>query len=149
MLYEIDSPPTPDNSLILLHPADSVAIARVPIPAGQALQINGNAVTARAGIPAGHKIAIRALQPGDPVYRFGNVIGFATTHVSTGDHVHVHNLGYEERNANEIRPETVPPRATRTATSTFLGYPRPDGRAGTRQQLRCLYFGADRTKLRR
>jgi len=61
MLYEIDSPPTPDNSLILLHPADSVAIARVPIPAGQALQINENTVTARASIPAGHKIAIRAL----------------------------------------------------------------------------------------
>jgi altronate hydrolase len=135
MLYEIDSPPTPDNSLILLHPADSVAIARVPIPAGQALQINENTVTARASIPAGHKIAIRALQPGDPVYRFGNVIGFATAHVTTGEHVHVHNLGYEERNVNEIRPEAVPPRASRTATSTFLGYPRTDGRAGTRNYI--------------
>jgi altronate hydrolase len=135
MLYEIASPPTPDNSLILLHAGDSIAIARVPIPAGEILHINGNAVTSLAPIPAGHKIAIRPAGAGDPVYRFGNVIGFATVRIAAGEHVHTHNLGYEERNVNEIRPEKVPPRATRTSTATFLGYPRTDGRAGTRNYI--------------
>jgi altronate hydrolase len=135
MLYEIDSPPTPDNSVILLHSADSVAIARVPIPAGQTLNINGQTVTSRAPIPAGHKIAIRPMPKADPVYRYGNVIGFATTSIAAGDHIHVHNLGYQELNVNEIQPESVSPRSTHTSTATFLGYPRPDGRAGTRNYI--------------
>jgi len=135
MLYEIDSPPTAENSLILLHPGDSVAIARVSIPAGQALQLTGKAITSLSPIPAGHKIAMRPMQPGDPVYRFGNVIGFATASIAAGEHVHVHNLGYEERNVNEIRPEAIPPRGNRASAATFLGYPRPDGRAGTRNYI--------------
>jgi altronate hydrolase len=135
MLYEIDSPPTPDNSVILLHPADSVAIARVPISAGQTVQVAGQAIAARAAIPAGHKIALRPLATGEAVYRFGNIIGFATAPIQTGDHVHVHNLGYEERNANEVRPESIPPRSSRLSNATFMGYARPDGRAGTRNYI--------------
>lgn len=135
MLYEIDSPPTQGNSLILLHPGDSVAIARVPVSAGQTLNVAAQTVTARAAIPAGHKIAIRSLHSGDPVYRFGNIIGFATAPIAIGEHVHVHNLGYEERNANEVRPESIPPRATQSSTATFHGYQRPDGRAGTRNYI--------------
>jgi altronate hydrolase len=135
MLYEIDAPPTPDNSVILLHPADSVAIARVPIPAGQTINIASQPIVARAAIPAGHKIAIRAVAAGEPIHRFGNIIGFATAPIQIGDHVHVHNLGYEERNANDVRPEVIPPRSTKTSTASFLGYRRPDGRAGTRNYI--------------
>ena len=135
MLYEIDSPPTPDNSAILLHPSDSVAIARVPIPAGQTLYINGQPVTARALIPAGHKMAIRAIASGEAVHRYGNIIGFATAPIAIGDHIHTHNLGYQELNANEIHPEFVAPRSTKHATANFHGYARPDGRAGTRNYI--------------
>ncbi len=135
MLYEIAAPPTPDNSAILLHPSDSVAIARVPILAGETLNIQGHAVTSRSAVPVGHKIAIRSVLSGDPVYRYGNAIGFATAPIEIGDHVHVHNLGYHELNVNEIRPESIPPRSTRNSTATFHGYPRPDGRAGTRNYI--------------
>jgi altronate hydrolase len=135
MLYEIDAPPTPDNSVILLHAGDSVAIARVGIPAGQTLRIKGNAVTSRAPIPAGHKMAIHAIAAGEAVYRYGNVIGFATVPIAAGEHIHVHNLGYQECNVNEIRPESIPPRANHACTATFLGYPRLDGRAGARNYI--------------
>jgi altronate hydrolase len=135
MLYEIAAPPTPDNSAILLHPTDSVAIARVAIPRGQTLAVNGKAVISLAAIPAGHKIAIRPIAASDPVYRYGNVIGFATAPISTGEHVHVHNLGYQELDAGEIRPEAVPPHALHASSATFLGYPRRDGRAGTRNYI--------------
>jgi len=135
MLYEIDSPPTPENSVILLHPSDTVAIARVPIPSSQTLTVAGRSVTARASIPAGHKIALRPIAAGEPIYRFGNIIGFAKSPITTGDHVHVHNLGYEERNANEVRPESIPPRISKPSTASFHGFLRPDGRAGTRNYI--------------
>jgi altronate hydrolase len=135
MLYEIDAPPTPDNSVILLHADDSVAIARVAIPAGQTLRIKANSVTARTPIPAGHKMAIRPIKSGEPVYRYGNVIGFATTDIAIGDHIHTHNLGYQELNVNEVRPESIQPPSIHKSTATFLGYQRSDGRAGTRNYI--------------
>ncbi len=44
-------------------------------------------------IPPGHKVATRAIAPGEPVRRYSQVIGFATRDDRPGDHVHVHNLG--------------------------------------------------------
>ena len=118
MLYEIDSPPTPGNSLILLHPADSVAIARVPVPAGTVLNISGQTVTSRAALPglSDRHSPIELRRSRLPVREH---YWFRTAAIQVGDHVHVHNLGYEERNANEIRPESIPPRSTRSSTATF------------------------------
>ena len=134
MLYAIDNPATAANSAILLHPKDSVAIARVPLRPGQKLQVNEE-VTVAAEIPAGHKLAIRAISPGEPVYRYGNVIGFAKTAIYPGQHIHTHNLVYEELDTLQVDVPARPPRPTRTSTRTFAGYVRPDGRVGTRNYL--------------
>src|SRR4051812_39310737 len=102
MLYEIESQAAAHNSTILLHPDDSVAIARKNIEAGRDLEVNGVSVRTLASIPAGHKVAIRAVGAGDPVYRYGNVIGFATSAIHPGEHVHVHNLGYQELDTADV-----------------------------------------------
>ncbi len=44
------------------------------------------------GIPFGHKVALRGIPRGQPVRKYGVVIGHATANISSGDHVHVHNL---------------------------------------------------------
>ena len=46
----------------------------------------------RARIPAGHKIAVRAVAQGKPVRRYDQIIGFATRDIAPGEHVHLHNL---------------------------------------------------------
>ena len=48
--------------------------------------------TARAAIPYGHKLALVSLAAGEPIVKYGEIIGLATLAVSPGDHVHVHNL---------------------------------------------------------
>ena len=50
---------------IRLHPDDDVVIARVEIPAGTLIQREG--VRTEAAIPAGHKLATRAVEPGKPI----------------------------------------------------------------------------------
>ncbi len=76
------------------------------------------------------------LLPGEPVIRYGNVIGFATRPILPGDHVHVHNLGYKELDPSEIRPGDAPPRSSaQTERVTFNGYKRDDGRVGTRNYI--------------
>ena len=52
MLVEITKVPNAENSAIHLHPTDNVAIARVPLPAGAELRINGLPLTTLDAIPA-------------------------------------------------------------------------------------------------
>jgi altronate hydrolase len=134
MLYAIDNPATATNSAILLHPNDSVAIARVPLRAGQTLEVPA-AITLQNDIPAGHKLAIREIAAGEAVYRYGNVIGFATAAIHPGQHIHTQNLSYEELDTLAVDIPARMPRPVRTSTRTFQGYLRPDGRVGTRNYL--------------
>jgi altronate hydrolase len=135
MLYEIDSPPTEENAAILLHATDNVAVARVPLAVGQQLQIAGKAITAKSAVPSGHKIALRTIALGEQVLRYGHFIGKATSRIDAGDHVHTHNLGFQEEHAEEL---TIAPPAKRRSsgpTATFMGFRRADGRVGTRNYI--------------
>lgn len=49
-------------------------------------------LTARADVPIGHKVALKDLQPGDTVIKYGQDIGRIVAPVAKGEHVHVHNL---------------------------------------------------------
>jgi altronate hydrolase len=134
MLYAIDNPATAANSAILLHPDDSVAIARVPLRAGQVIQTPSE-TTLQFDVPAGHKVAIREIGVGQPVYRYGNLIGFATVAIHPGEHVHTHNLSYEEVNTAAFEIPARGARSEKVSTKFFQGYRRADGRAGTRNYL--------------
>src|SRR5438874_2131508 len=96
MLLEIAKLPTAENSAIHLHPTDNVAVARVPIPAGADLRIDGLPLVAQEAIPAGHKVALWDIEAGEVVERYGQVIGRAKQPIGAGRHVHTHNLAFEE-----------------------------------------------------
>jgi altronate hydrolase len=135
-LLEIQKLPTAENSAIHLHPTDNVAVARVPIPAGQTLRIDGSEVTAKSAVPAGHKIALKRINPGENVLRYGQRIGRASRTIERGDHVHTHNVSFEEIEfAYEFPEKEVPYPALPKDMPTFMGYQREDGRAGTRNYI--------------
>ena len=78
--------------LILLHPDDNVLVCVAPILSGDAMTIDGEAVTARVAVTVGHKVARRALAQGDKVLKYGAPIGSMTRPVERGDWVHMHNM---------------------------------------------------------
>jgi (2R)-sulfolactate sulfo-lyase subunit alpha len=43
-------------------------------------------------VPLGHKVALRDIEAGDQVVKYGVAIGLATNDIRAGQHVHVHNL---------------------------------------------------------
>jgi len=136
MLLEIAGVPTAENSVIHLHPRDNVAVARVPIAAGAELRVDGVSVVAAGPIPAGHKVALRGIAAGEIVLRYGQSIGRASTPIAAGEHVHIHNLAFEDLRQDYEFPavETgIPER--RQDGPTFLGYRREDGRVGTRNYI--------------
>ena len=136
MLLDIAKLPTAANSAIQLHPSDNVAIARVALAAGAELEIGGLRLQTRDAIPAGHKLALREIQPGQTVLRYGQSIGPARAAIHPGQHVHTHNLAFEELHFKYEFPssETALPEAYPDGP-TFLGYLRPDGRVGTRNYI--------------
>jgi altronate hydrolase len=136
MLLDIQKLPTAANSAIRLHPKDDVAIARVNIAAGTQLEIGGASVTARQDIPAGHKIALRAIAPGEMVHRYSHAIGRAKAPIAPGEHIHTHNLAFEELEFDYQFPavEVAPP-AHSAKAPVFMGYQREDGRVGTRNYI--------------
>ncbi len=76
--------------VIRLHPDDGVLIARSSLPPGMVV---AEGVTTVERIPAGHKVAIKPIAVGEPIRRYGQIIGFATMPIAPGQHVHVQNCG--------------------------------------------------------
>ncbi len=135
-LLEIAKLPTAENSAIRLHHNDNVAVARVPLSAGQTLRIDGLTITVRDAVPAGHKVALLPLRVGERVMRWGEPIGRATAVLEPGCHVHTHNVAYEEAPpAYEFPTVEVGLPPAPASMPTFLGFQREDGRVGTRNYI--------------
>lgn len=126
--------------LLRLHPDDDVLVAREPLKAGARFTVDGGEVSLRADIGRGHKVAVRPVRDGEPVRKYGQIIGFARGDIRPGDHVHLHNLGVHDfaRDpdfGSAARPlPPLPPGSGRT----FPGFDRPGGRAGTRNYIAIL-----------
>lgn len=124
------------KATIRLGADDDVVIALRELDSGTAIPEEQLACADR--IPAGHKIAVRALAAGQPVRRYGQVIGFATRAIGLGQHVHVHNL--EVREVDHDYQFGAAYRVTEPAPepATFQGIVRADGRVATRNYIGIL-----------
>ena len=140
-----------DNTATLLrdvHAGEDIAVGLPADGARVRLQV-------REDIAFGHKSAICAIAAGDEVLKYGEVIGRATCDIAPGEHVHVDNVeslrgrGDDQRMIAEGGGLTAAvdheelflrPCAFDASQATFMGYPRVDGSAGTRNLVgvRCL-----------
>jgi altronate hydrolase len=121
---------------IRLHAEDDVVIARVELPAGTLLPKEN--VRAAVRVPAGHKVAVRAVQKGKPVHRYNQIIGFATQDIAPGDHVHVHNVAMGDFQRDYAFSSLVKETQFVEKPATFLGIVRADGRVATRNYIGIL-----------
>lgn len=78
------------SPLLRLNMRDNVAVARLTLEPVALPELGGVQLSTR--ITQGHKVAITALQPGQAIIKYGQIIGFATQPIAVGDHVHTHNM---------------------------------------------------------
>ena len=121
---------------IRLSPEDNVVVAVDQITAGA----TAAGVTARQRVPRGHKMAIAAVDEGEPVQKYGQTIGFASKPILPGDWVHEHNVALRDfardyRFAEAAKNDEILPPDLR---ATFEGYLRPNGKTGTRNYIGIL-----------
>lgn len=47
-------------------------------------------------VPIYHKVAIHPIKLAEPIYKYGEIIGWATQDIQIGEHVHTQNLSSEK-----------------------------------------------------
>jgi altronate hydrolase len=126
----------PAPRTIRLSPDDNVVIAVDQIAPGATV----GGATASERVLRGHKMAITAIAEGEPVRKYGQIIGFASKPIAPGQWVHEHNVGLHDF-ARDYRigegaknDEVLPPELR----ATFEGYVRPNGKTGTRNYIGIL-----------
>jgi len=120
---------------VRLHPSDNVLVATADLPAGSAAGL-----TLSAAVPRGHKVAVAPIGTGEAIRKYNQVIGFATTDIAPGDHVHTHNTEFRafERDyafGADATPTAFVPDEER---AVFQGIVRSDGRVATRNYIGIL-----------
>ncbi len=83
----------PEGSAIILHPDDNVATALCDLACGTTLTLpDGTVLQTIEAIPFGYKVALRAIDAGEHVLKYGVPIGVAVWGISRGEKIHTHNL---------------------------------------------------------
>lgn len=127
----------PKSRTIRLSPVDNVAMALTEIPPGVEIE---EGVVSREPIPRGHKIAVKAIALGDPIRKYGQIIGFASKPIQAGEHVHVQNVAIhpfdrEYAIGADVKETVSVPEKER---DTFLGILRRNGQVATRNFIGVL-----------
>lgn len=121
---------------IKINEIDNVLVALKKIKAGTIVPDNDLEIILQEDILPGHKIAIKDIEKGDNIVKYGNPIGHAIKDIGQGEWVHSHNLKtnlsgsleYEYTpNLNKIQKKDGP--------TTFQGYKRKNGDVGIRNEL--------------
>lgn len=125
--------------ILRLNEADNIVVAIAELRPGTPVE---GAIRTSRRIPRGHKIAVRPIQQGEPIRKFGQIIGFAATPIAPGDWVHEQNvtMGGDFDRDYAFASEARPPETLREGEvpAHFQGFRRPDGRAGTRNYIGIL-----------
>jgi len=120
------------SALIRLKAEDNVLVAARPLGLGE--EVAGLGLRVRAQVPAGHKLAARAIRAGEPIVKCATTIGVAARDIAAGEHVHTHNVALpdpvrEHAFCADLRPVDYVAERDRAC---FRGFVREDGRVATR-----------------
>ncbi len=78
---------------LVINPKDSVAMVLENVNKKDIIQTIHGEITLLEDVEFAHKVAIVDIAAKQPVYKYGEEIGFAKTAIPKGAWVHGHNLG--------------------------------------------------------
>ena len=124
------------SNFIRLDAGDNVVTVTTALDAGTAVE----QVTTTGLVPRTHKIATAPIQEGEAVRKYAQIIGYASSDIQPGDHVHTHNVAFRNTDADyefatDLKPVTFVPEDER---DSFMGYRRENGKVGTRNYIGIL-----------
>lgn len=119
-----------------INEKDNVAIALKDLPKGTDI---GDGIVTQEAIPQSHKVTLKDLKKGDPILRYGVVLGTLKKDTPAGSWINEFSLILPERPdlhslpyGTNIKPKSELPDPPRT---TWMGYKNAHGPAGTKNML--------------
>ena len=73
-----------ETKYLKINPADNVVVAISDLKAGEAITVDGHAITLKEDVPAGHKVTLKDFAQGENIIKYGYPIGHAVTAVEQG-----------------------------------------------------------------
>lgn len=122
------------HSVLKIHPKDNVLVALQDLRKGQDILFNGDKYTLKTDVEAKHKFTTQDLNPGDPVFMYGVLVGKAKERIETGERISTGNLKHasdEYSLSAERKTDWHVPEENKWKNKTFMGYHRSDGSVGT------------------
>ena len=123
------------KDFIKINENDNVIVAIKELAEGEKVTVDGKEYTAAETIPAGHKMAICDIPQGGDVIKYGVRIGNAKENIKAGQWVHVHNIKTALGDLLTYTYEPVKTEEKKTEERTFMGFARPDGSVGVRNEV--------------
>jgi altronate hydrolase len=121
------------NTILQLHPSDSILVALRNLQAGQSVEHNGEKYALIENIPAKHKFYMKDMPAGTDIIMYGVLVGKTQADVLSGSRVSTENLRHAsgEYDFRGKKYEWIVPDTTKFRNAFFNGYYRHDGRVGT------------------
>ena len=124
-----------------INDKDNVAVLLTNVSKDEEIDIQGfDSIKARQDISQGHKVALEEIKPGQPVIKYGCVIGYASSDICVGSKVHTDNI---VTGLGSIMNYTYEPQMDEWSGNmdisklphSFKGYLRLNGEAGIRNEI--------------
>ena len=124
------------KNFIRLSEIDNVVTVTAELDSG----VEVEQVTTAGLVPCSHKIATAEIRQGEAVRKYAQIIGYASTDIRPGEHVHTHNVDFRNTLADyefatDLKPVDV---VSDPSSDTFMGYRRDNGKVGTRNYIGIL-----------
>lgn len=126
------------NDLVITNYEDNVGIAIRELKKGEEISAGQQTIKVKDDIQIPQKIALRDIEIGEQIIKYGSSIGTAVAKIAQGELVHLHNI--HSNLENEIKYVFAPEKASQsrpllTDKITFKGYVRESGEVGTRNNI--------------
>ena len=83
---------TDGSGVLVLSPGDNVAVAMMELPEGTQRTVNSLPITLKSRVDVGHKFAVRFINQGERIVKYGAPIGSALRNIEPGEYIHTHNV---------------------------------------------------------
>lgn len=114
---------------------DNIAVALENLAKGTDVKVNDKKITLREDIQFGHKFALRDIDQGEDIIKYGFPIGHASKVIKTGDHAHTHNIDTNLGKLLTYEYKPMPASELPCTKGYFMGYQRDNGTVGIRNKI--------------
>lgn len=125
-----------EKTYLKINPADNVAVAIMPLKAGETICVDDKEIVLKTDIPAGHKVTLKDFSEGENIFKYGYPIGHAIKTVPQGcwiceKEIKTNLAGLLDYTYNPVSVSLDIPKEN----LTFKGFRRKNGDVGVRNEI--------------